>query len=247
MTEKAILSAMIFTIIYLILNITMAKLIVKKEEIYYSDFTVSEGTYIPVFLVSTLIMLIYTNYWITVITLIILLGMFTTIFGKRVGLRIIRYSTFAFFVVSPVVITVNIAIDLDQAEQYIETESKNIVYDEDIKVKYLPQDTIYVEKVVLKEYHENYNYWEEDSYQYYYRIEENGGKTKSIAKEEIPASKVKIQYIKDNQKAMMKKICHTTYYKKKFFGIEVPMLKKSIETKYEFCIPEELLEVVEIK
>ena len=247
MTEKAILSAIIFTVIYLVLNVAIAKLTIRIEEVIAyadnDDIPPSVFGYVFVFLISTTIMLNYTNWWITMIVVIILFGLFM---AKRAFL-IISYCTVSCCMFGILIILSMGGIPEHQAEQYIETESTNIVYDEDIKVKYLPQDTIYVEKVVLKEHYENYNYWEEDSYQYYYRIEENGGKTKSIAKEEIPASKVKIQYIKDNQKAMMKKICHTTYYKKEFFGIEVPMLKKSIETKYEFCIPEELLEIVEIK
>ena len=258
MIEKAILSAIIFSFIYVFLCYVIIKIFAKvKEENDNEGDEVGDIRFavIVLFMVLSAIMLMYTNYWITIIASIVIIlriGVDNKYRVTEYSLLILAWCLTAWFS-GALYNIVNVA---HPAEQHIETEITNIVYGENIKVEDLSQDTIYIEKIVLQKHYnlieplgaENYYRYleDEDSYQYYYKIEEENGKTKSISKI-IPSNDVKIQYVKDRKKAMMKKIVTETYYEKPFFGIEVPMLKIDIETKYEFYIPIELLEVVEIK
>lgn len=260
MTGKAILSAIIFTVIYLVLLFVIIKLLEIGYKEDYWDKPTGEFlvfVYLLLLVVFTVIMLMYTNCWITIIASIIIIILLRGIAHKYM---VTDGSLYIFLILSISSVIIYLLInEINVAHlvgQYIETESTNIVYGEDIKVEDLPQDTIYIEKIVLEEHYnlirpfgseEYYEHLEdEDSYQYYYKIEEKNGITKSMSKI-ILGNNVKIQYIKDKEKAMMKKIVTEKYYEKTFFGIEVPMLKKGVETKYEFCIPKELLEIVEIK
>ncbi len=247
MTEKAILSAIILTLIYLALATTTIILIEKIIEKARSERNRNDEILVPLcwlwLIMATVIMVTYTNVWITIIVGIIILRFtnykykadkfFRYMFGITYGMGLIIgcfYSSIGDGNVTNV------------AEQYIETEVTNIVYGENVKVEELPQDTMCLEKIVLNDYSKN-----EDFYRYYYRIKEKDGKIELKSNGEIPKNNVEIHYVTDKEKAMFKKVVTETYYEKMFFEIEIPILKKHVETKYEFYIPRELLEVVEIK
>ncbi len=265
MTEKAILSAIIFTVICLFLCYVIIGILNRLEEEWYNGCDEAPNAFvyglivILLFMVLPAIMLIYTNFWITITAgIMIIIRRRKFLIDVNNEYRITKYSfaILCWFLILCVIWLPSKIIGMyivHPAEQHIETESRNIVYGENIKIEDLSQDIIYIEKIVLEE-HYSYEYYSskyiheenEDSYRYYYKIEEKNGKTKSMS-EMIQSNDVKIEYVEDRKKAMMKKIVTEMYYEKPFFGIEIPILKKDVETKYEFYIPRELLEVVEIK
>lgn len=240
MTEKAILSAIILTLIYLVFAAIIIILVKKWRN--NSEMEDLICICLVCFSVATAEMVVYDACIVTIVNIIILLFTYYMHKGDKRSRNVILFFYGVGYFAGGVFLIVDHEKSVNVAEQYIETEITNIVYGENIKVKELPQDTMCLERIVLNDYSKN-----EDFYRYYYRIKEKDGKIESRSNGEIPKNNVEIHYVTDKEKAMFKKVVTETYYEKMFFEIEIPILRKNVETKYEFYIPRELLEVVEIK